>query len=106
METVSKGATLHTVWALYDPASPTALVDPDEYPEAPRFTLYDIDGTTPVTGFDDILYTLRRGLGVFSLNLPIPLAATVLPPTAVGKYYTLRLTTGSRNGNNLVQSDG
>jgi hypothetical protein len=106
METVSKGATLHTVWSLYDPASPTTLVDPDEYPEAPRFNVYDVDGITPVTGFSDFLYTLRRGPGVFSLNLPIPLAGTVMPPTAFGKYYTLRLNTGSRNGQNLVQSDG
>lgn len=98
---VSKGGVLHTQWELYTPGS-LVIADPDDFPEAPRFTLYASDNN-PVDGYDELPYTIRRGLGVFALDLPIPFSDDVLPAAT---DYQLRLTRGTIGGLAPVDSSG
>lgn len=87
---------LHTVWSLYDPSAPTVLVDPDEFPETPRFEIRD-DGDAVVDGYDNLTYTARRGLGVFAFDLPIPLGDALPEGT-----YTIQCKLATRNGQAVV----
>lgn len=107
MYTVAKGGVVGTRWTLYNPALNT-LADPDEYPEGPRFTVYDVDQVTPITGLDNILFTLRRELGIYSMNLIIPLNNVTLPVTAPGAFYTVGIAAGTatKDGVDLVNSFG
>lgn len=104
---VAKGGVVGTRWSLYDPTTGN-LADPDEFPVGPRFTVYDTDQVTPITGLDNIIYSLRRELGIYSMNLVVPLSDTTLPPTDPGEFYTIGIApgTGTKNGDDLVNSLG
>lgn len=106
--TVAKGSSLYTTWSLYRPVSgggtPSELVDPDEYPSGPRFEVRD-SGNAVVPGLDALPFKMRRGRGVFSLEIPIPLSGGVLP---AGETFTVQLKAGtaSANGQALVGRSG
>lgn len=102
---VAKGAELRTTWTFYRPpasGTPSEQLDPDEFPEGPRFAVYPSGGVDPVDGFSELAYTRRYAPGSFGFNLPIPFADGILDPGD----YEIRASLASVGGSALVGASG
>lgn len=105
MTTVVPGGAVHTQWSFYRPpaagATPSELLDPDEFPNGPRFELYHTADDSLVQGYDEIAYTRRNDRGVYVLDLPIPVSGDL----AAGEYY-LQAKRATVGGTALVGQSG
>jgi hypothetical protein len=100
---VSKGGELRTTWTFYRPVTsgaPSEQLDPDEFPEGPRFAVYH--NNVAVEGFTGLAYTRRYARGTFGFNLPIPFSDGILDPGD----YELRADLATVGGNPLVGPSG